>query len=128
MVESALAEIVPPPNIKINRFFLPSWDRLDGTFVMFLPKNMKPSTLQREINNAYKKFYGPRQIFRRFREGDIWCGLKRMAYSYWAWEIRRRESGWTSESAGFLVPPCIRSTSIQSGSVEPVVALIATTS
>ena len=82
------------PNIKINRFFLPSWDRLDGTFVMFLPKNMKPSTLQREINRAYAKFYGPRQILRRFAEGDIWCGLKRIAYSYWAWEIRRSTKKW----------------------------------
>ena len=82
------------PNIKINRFFLPSWDRLDGTFVMFLPKNMKPSTLQREINRAYKKFYGPRQIFRRFAQGDIWCGLKRIAYGYWAWEIRRSTATW----------------------------------
>lgn len=82
------------PNIPIERFFLPSWDRLDGTFVMFLPKHMKPSTLQREINRAYKKFYGPKQIFRRFREGDIWCGLKRIAYSYWAWEIRRSTSKW----------------------------------
>lgn len=33
------------PNIPIERFFLPSWDRLDGTFVMFLPMHMKPSTL-----------------------------------------------------------------------------------
>ena len=82
------------PNIKINRFLLPSWDRLDGTFVMFLPKNMKPSTLQREINRAYKKFYGPRQILRRLVQGDIWCALKRIAYGYWSWEIRRSTSPW----------------------------------
>ena len=82
------------PNIKINRFFLPSWDRLDGTFVMFLPKNMKPSTLQREINRAYKKFYSPKQVLNRFMRGDIWCGLKRIAYIYWCWEIRRSTSKW----------------------------------
>jgi anaerobic magnesium-protoporphyrin IX monomethyl ester cyclase len=82
------------PNIKINRFFLPTWDRLDGTFVMFLPKNMKPSTLQREINRAYKKFYSPRQVLRRLAQGDIWCALKRIAYGYWAWEIRRSTSTW----------------------------------
>ena len=82
------------PNIKINRFFLPSWDRLDGTFVMFLPKNMKPSTLQKEINRAYTKFYGPRQILRRFLQGDFWCGLKRIAYNYWSWEIRRSTRKW----------------------------------
>ena len=83
------------PNIPIERFFLPSWDRLDGTFVMFLPKNMKPSTLQREVNRAYKKFYGPKQIIRRFLQRDPWCGLKRMAYWYWAWEIRRSTAKWT---------------------------------
>ena len=82
------------PNIKINRFFLPSWDRLDGTFVMFLPKNMKPSTLQREINAAYKKFFGPKQVIRRILQGDILCGLKRIAYRYWSWEISRQTKPW----------------------------------
>ena len=82
------------PNIKINRFFLPSWDRLDGTFVMFLPKNMKPSTLQREINAAYKKFFGPKQVIRRILKGDILCGLKRIAYRYWSWEISRSTKPW----------------------------------
>ncbi|MFQ5872340.1 MAG: B12-binding domain-containing radical SAM protein, partial [Dehalococcoidia bacterium] len=65
------------PTIPLNRFFTPTWDRLDGTFVIFLPKNMKPSTLQREINRAYRKFYGPRQILRRFVKGDFFAGLKR---------------------------------------------------
>jgi radical SAM superfamily enzyme YgiQ (UPF0313 family) len=82
------------PNIPIERFFLPSWDRLDGTFVMFLPKHMKPSTLQREVNRAYKKFYSPKQVMRRLLSGDIWCALKRIAYGYWAWEIRRSTSKW----------------------------------
>ena len=84
------------PTIPLNRFFTPTWDRLDGTFVIFLPKNMKPSTLQREINLAYKKFYGPKQIMRRFVKGDFFAGIKRMAYYYWAWEIRRSTSKWTS--------------------------------
>jgi radical SAM superfamily enzyme YgiQ (UPF0313 family) len=82
------------PTIPLNRFFLPSWDRLDGTFVIFLPKNMKPSTLQHEVNRAYKKFYGPKQIMRRFLKGDLYAGFKRMAYFYWAWEIRRSTSKW----------------------------------
>ena len=43
----------------MNRFFIPTWDRLDGTFVSFLPKNMKPSTLQREVNRGYETFYSP---------------------------------------------------------------------
>jgi len=82
------------PNIPINRFFLPTWDRLDGTFVTFLPKNMKPSTLQREVNKAYQKFYSPKQILRRFLQGDPLCGLKRIAYRYWCWEIKRSTSKW----------------------------------
>ena len=82
------------PTIPLNRFMLPTWDRLDGTFVIFLPKNMRPSTLQHEINRAYKKFYGPRQIMRRFIKGDFWAGLKRIAYNYWAWEISRSTAKW----------------------------------
>ena len=85
---------VNAPTIPLNRFFVPTWDRLDGTFVMFLPKNMRPSTLQHEINRAYKKFFGPRQIMRRFVRGDVWAALKRVAYNYWAWEIRRSTSKW----------------------------------
>ena len=82
------------PTIPLNRFFTPTWDRLDGTFVIFLPKNMKPSTLQREVNAAYSKFYGPRQIIRRCLKGDFLAALKRTAYNYWAWEIRKSTSKW----------------------------------
>ena len=82
------------PTIPLNRFLTPTWDRLDGTFVIFLPKHMKPSTLQKEINKAYKKFYGPRQIFRRFRQGDFYAAFKRIAYNYWAWEIGRSTKDW----------------------------------
>ena len=82
------------PTIPLNRFFCPTWDRLDGTFVIFLPKRMKPSTLQKEINSAYAKFYGPRQILRRILKGDFMAATKRMAYYYWAWEIKRSTSKW----------------------------------
>ena len=82
------------PTIPLNRFFVPTWDRLDGTFVIFLPKNMKPSTLQKEINRAYRKFYGPKQVLRRLVKGDIFAGLKRMVYFYWSWEIGRSTSKW----------------------------------
>ena len=82
------------PSIPLNRFFTPTWDRLDGTFVIFLPKNMRPSMLQREINRAYRKFYGPKQILRRMVKGDFFAGLKRMAYYYWAWEISRSTADW----------------------------------
>ena len=83
------------PTIPLNRFLLPTWDRLDGTFVIFLPKNMKPSTLQKEINWAYKKFFGPKQIIRAFLRRDPGLGFKRMAYAYWSWEIRRSTAKWT---------------------------------
>ena len=83
---------------RVSTFLCPSevndQERLDGTFVMFLPKNMKPSTLQREINRAYGKFYSPKQIMRRLIKGDIWCGLKRIAYRYWSWEISRSTKTW----------------------------------
>ena len=82
------------PTIPLNRFLIPTWDRLDGTFVIFFPKNMKPSTLQREVNRAYKNFYGPKQIMRRLVKGDFWAGLKRIAYNYWSWEIRRSTATW----------------------------------
>ena len=82
------------PTIPINRFFTPTWDRLDGTFVIFLPKNMKPSTLQKEINRAYKKFFGPRQVLRRLLKGDFFAAIKRIAYYYWSWEIQKSTSKW----------------------------------
>jgi len=80
--------------IPLQRFLLPTWDRLDGHFVIFLPKNMKPSTLQREINRGYRKFYGLGQILRRFRQSDFKSGLTRIAYSYWCWQIRRGTEEW----------------------------------
>ena len=83
------------PTIPLNRFLLPTWDRLDGTFVIFLPKNMKPSTLQKEINRAYKKFFSLSQILRPLMRRDPKLALKRTAYAYWAWEIRRSTSKWT---------------------------------
>jgi len=52
------------PTIPLNRFFIPTWDKLDGNFVIFLPKNMKPSTLQREVSASYKRFSSPKQILR----------------------------------------------------------------
>ncbi len=80
--------------IPLRRFLCPSWDRLDGHFVIFFPKNMKPSTLQRELNRGYRKFYGPAQIVRRFQQGEIGSGVRRIAYAYWSWQIRRGTEEW----------------------------------
>ena len=70
------------PTIPINRFFMPTWERLDGNFVCFLPKNMKPSTLQREFNRAYKKFYSPKRILSRLFKGDFRTAIDRTGYYY----------------------------------------------
>ena len=61
--------------IPINRFLVLNLDRMNGTSVIFLPNNMKPSTLQREISNTCKKFYGPKQILRRVLQGQFWAAL-----------------------------------------------------
>ena len=61
--------------IPMNRFFVPILDRVNGTSVIFLPNNMKPSTLQRGINNHSKKFYGPKQIVWRVLQGQFWAAL-----------------------------------------------------
>ena len=41
-----------------------------------------------------RKFYGPKQIMRRFINGDLWAGLKRIAYYCWFWEISRSTGKW----------------------------------
>lgn len=77
-----------------NRFFLDDWARLDGGFVIFLPKNMKPSTLQKEINRAYKRFYGPRQMLRRLVRGNFRGFLWRVWYRWRISEITRNNREW----------------------------------
>lgn len=84
------------PTVPLDRFFTPTWDRLDGNFVTFLPKNMKPSTLQREVDRAYKKFYSPRLALNRILRGQFKSGLVRLAYSFGVWRMRRNTSEWTA--------------------------------
>ena len=80
--------------IPINRFLVLNLDRMNGTSVIFLPNNMKPSTLQREISNTCKKFYGPKQILRRVLHGQFWAAFRRAANYCWAWQIRKSTSKW----------------------------------
>jgi radical SAM superfamily enzyme YgiQ (UPF0313 family) len=82
------------PTVPLNRFLIDSWDRVDATHVTYLPKNMRPSTLQRAINRAYERFYGASQIWRRFRQGDFRSGLQRIAFSYFASRLRRGTEQW----------------------------------
>lgn len=79
---------VNSPTVPLNRFFTPTWDRLDGDFVTFLPKNMKPGTLQREVDRAYKKFYSSRQALNRFLRGQFKSGSVRLAHSFGVWRMR----------------------------------------
>ena len=77
-----------------NRFFFEDWARLDGGFVIFLPKNMKPSTLQREVNRAYKRFYGPRQMMRRLIRGNFRGFVWRIWYRWRISEMTRNNEEW----------------------------------
>ncbi len=85
--------------IPINRFFVPNLGRMNGTSVIFVPNNMKPSTLQREINDACKKFYGHKQILRRIPHGQFWAALRRAANYCRVWEIRKSTSKWADYPA-----------------------------
>jgi radical SAM superfamily enzyme YgiQ (UPF0313 family) len=40
-----------------SRILVPSWDYMSGNFVTYFPKQMKPSTLQREMLEGYRRFY-----------------------------------------------------------------------
>ena len=82
------------PTIPLNRFFMPTWDKLDGNFVIFLPKNMKPSTLQREVSASYKRFFSPKQILRKLVQRKFYGALKRLGYAIQVWEIRKATNKW----------------------------------
>jgi len=47
-----------------SRILVPSWDYMTGNFVTYFPKRMKPSTLQREVLEGYRRFYS---VFRAFK-------------------------------------------------------------
>ena len=83
--------------IPLNRFVLPTWDRLDAGHVVYLPKLMRPSTLQREIIRAYRRFYGPAQVWRRIRRGDYASALQRVAFAYWVSRMGREMEAWAKE-------------------------------
>jgi DNA mismatch endonuclease Vsr len=73
---------------------MPTWDKLDGNFGNFLPKNMRPSTLQREVSASYKRFFGPKQVLRKLRDRDFYGALKRVMYAVQVWEIRKATNKW----------------------------------
>lgn len=46
-----------PQSLPDHRFIHRDWRFYSGNFVVHYPRNMKPSTLQREMSRAYRKFY-----------------------------------------------------------------------
>ncbi|MBN2158230.1 MAG: B12-binding domain-containing radical SAM protein [Spirochaetes bacterium] len=46
-----------PQHFPDNRYIHNDWRFFTGAFVNHFPKNIRPSTLQREIKNGYSKFY-----------------------------------------------------------------------
>jgi radical SAM superfamily enzyme YgiQ (UPF0313 family) len=52
-------ELIPESRILVR-----SWDYMTGNFVTYFPKQMKPSTLQREMLDGYRRFYS---VFRAFQ-------------------------------------------------------------
>jgi hypothetical protein len=45
-------ELIPERRILVN-----SWDYTSGNFVTYYPRRMKPSTLQKELIDGYRRFY-----------------------------------------------------------------------
>jgi radical SAM superfamily enzyme YgiQ (UPF0313 family) len=54
------------------RFIHMDWRFFTGNFVIHYPKKIKPSTLQKEIIDAYKKFYSRKKTLKRIiKYGDV---------------------------------------------------------
>ena len=53
-----------PQLLPDNRFIHNDWRFFNGNFVVHYPKNMKPSTLQKEIIRGYSKFYSIKRNLR----------------------------------------------------------------
>ncbi len=48
-----------------HRMLAPSWDYVNGNYVTFFPKHMRPSTLQQAVLDCLDRFYHPRHIPRK---------------------------------------------------------------
>jgi radical SAM superfamily enzyme YgiQ (UPF0313 family) len=48
-----------------HRMLAPSWDYVNGNYVTFFPKHMRPSTLQKTVLDCLDSFYHPRHIPRK---------------------------------------------------------------
>jgi radical SAM superfamily enzyme YgiQ (UPF0313 family) len=62
-----------------RRFILLDYDFSSGNHVVLFPKNMKPSTLQKEYIRAYRRFNNAGTAWRAIREGGVAAGIERFA-------------------------------------------------
>lgn len=62
-----------------NRFILLDYDFGSGNHVALFPKQMKPSTLQKEYIRAYRQFNNPWTGLSAIKHGDVAAGIERMA-------------------------------------------------
>ena len=74
-------ELIPEKRILVN-----NWDYTSGNFVTYYPKRMKPSTLQRELIDGYRRFYSYGRGFRLLLRGK-W---RYAAHSIALWIITHR--------------------------------------
>jgi len=74
----------------IYRIFQYNWDYSSGNFVIYFPKKMKPSTLQREIMDGHKKFHSKLNIVKTFLTGRRWSGWHKL-YLRYMWNELHKE-------------------------------------
>lgn len=75
---SALPGRGPQP-IPRKRLILLDYDFGSGNHVTIFPKQMKPSTLQKEYIRAYRRFNNFGTAWRAIRQGDLLAGVERFA-------------------------------------------------
>lgn len=61
----------PQSPLDLHRQIIPSFDYCTGSFVTHFPARMKPSTLQRTIVEAQRKFWGLERAARLMAKGDL---------------------------------------------------------
>ncbi len=74
-----------------QRLIMPSFDYCTGHFVTHFPKKMKPSTLQRTIINAQKRFWNLKRCVRFAVSGDFKKALHIAGHVYAFSEVERNQ-------------------------------------
>lgn len=91
LIPTQMAENVCIPR---HRMLAPSWDYVNGNYVTFFPKHMKPSTLQRAVLDNLDRFYHPRHIPGKVaRHGHINNPLRFAGSLAAIWATLRRNRG-----------------------------------